>query len=137
VAFGTGSFKGAVGGSVDYRLARQSLISEYRKGRLAKHQVCDAHPELVRTAKNCGEPTATQCPICAEVPLVLVSYLFGPGLPPSGKTVMTRSELMRAAKTLTGELACYVVEVCPECSWNHLRQVFPVKGRKKPNLVTP
>src|SRR5437763_9758307 len=38
-----------------YRLARQALISEFRKKRLAQHEVCDAHPELVRAARECGE----------------------------------------------------------------------------------
>ena len=35
-------------GEIDYRLARQAMISEFRKGRLAQHEVCDAHPELRR-----------------------------------------------------------------------------------------
>ena len=33
-------------GTIDYRLARQSVIDQYRRGRLAQHEVCDAHPEL-------------------------------------------------------------------------------------------
>ena len=123
-------------GSVDYRLARASLISEYRKGRLAKQEVCDAHPELLRAAKNCGDPTRTQCPICEEVPLVHVSYLFGPGLSAQGKTITSRTELMKATKVLSGTLACYVVEVCTECKWNHLREVFPVKGRRRKDPPT-
>ena len=51
VTFSAGSIRGVerrAPGEVDYRLARQHLISEYRKGRLAQHEVCDAHPELVR-----------------------------------------------------------------------------------------
>jgi hypothetical protein len=26
-------------------------------------------------------------------------------------------------------VACYVVEVCPECAWNHLTRVFQVGGQ--------
>jgi hypothetical protein len=47
-------------GVVDYRLARQALLSEFRKGRLARHQVCDAHPELVRNARELGAATRTR-----------------------------------------------------------------------------
>ena len=131
MGFGPNAIRGTGLGTVDYRLARASLISEYRKGRLAKAEVCDAHPELLRAAKNCGDPTRTQCPICEEVPLVHVSYLFGPGLGAQGKTITSRTELMKATKMLTGMLSCYVVEVCIECKWNHLREVFPVKGRRR------
>ena len=40
----------APGGTIEYRLARLAVVSEYRKGRLARHEVCDAHPELRRAA---------------------------------------------------------------------------------------
>jgi len=46
-------------GQVDHRLARQALINEYRRGRLAREQVCDAHPELIRAATNVGTPVET------------------------------------------------------------------------------
>ena len=38
------------------------LISEYRKGRLARHQVCDAHPELLRAARGIGRETSRRLP---------------------------------------------------------------------------
>src|SRR5262249_49633471 len=60
VSFSPGAIRGAPAGTpgeIDYRLARQALISEYRKGRLAQHEVCDAHPELVRAARECSEPS--------------------------------------------------------------------------------
>ncbi|MGQ0616195.1 MAG: DUF5318 family protein [Acidimicrobiia bacterium] len=116
-------------GAVDYRLARQAVIAEYRKHRLDRHDVCDAHPELVRAARECGEETSIPCPICEKDRVVLVSYVFGPRLPSFGRCITTRTEL----KTLAGraaDMSCYVVEVCPSCSWNHLAQVFAVgRGR--------
>ncbi|MCU1352105.1 MAG: hypothetical protein JWM05_1314 [Acidimicrobiales bacterium] len=118
-------------GEIDYRLARQSLISEFRKGRLARHEVCDAHPELRRAAKECGEQTSQACPICEQANVVLVSYVFGPRLPSHGRCVTSRSEVRAIAKR-AGEFSCYVVEVCPSCSWNHLARVFllaPARGR--------
>jgi len=60
-------------GVIDHRLARRALITEYRKGRLAKHQVCDAHPELLRAARGIGRETTTECPICEDDVLVHVT----------------------------------------------------------------
>lgn len=120
-------------GEIDYRLARQSLISEFRKGRLAQHEVCDAHPELIRAARNVGEASARPCPICEETTVVLVTYVFGPRMPAHGKCVTTKTEMQRLAKG-TDELACYVVEVCPLCSWNHLARTFlitPARQRRR------
>jgi hypothetical protein len=117
-------------GTVDYRLARQALVSEFRKKRLAQHEVCDAHPELVRAARECGEPTSIGCPICEAANVVLVSYVFGPGLPAFGRCITAKDELAKLSRR-SGDLACYVVEVCPECSWNHLARAFPLgRGRR-------
>ncbi len=116
-----------VGGQVDYRLARNAVVREFRKGRLSRIDVCDAHPELMRAAANCGQETSEECPICEDSVLVLVSYVFGSRLPPSGKCVTAREEL---AKLTRGgrELACYVIEVCPNCSWHHLARTFAIRG---------
>jgi len=121
-------------GEIDYRLARQAVIAEFRKGRIAQHEVCDAHPELVRAARNnVGEESSRLCPICEDANVVLVSYVFGPRMPAHGKCVSTKAELQRLARA-GDELACYVVEVCPSCSWNHLARTFlvtPTAGRRR------
>jgi hypothetical protein len=93
--------------------------------------VCDAQPELLRAASSCGQPTHEDCPICAETQVVLVSYAFGSRLPPSGRIVATKSELAKLSHA-GRDLACYVVEVCPACSWNHLARTFAVSGRRAP-----
>jgi len=111
------------GGVIDYRLARMSVVSEYRKGRLARHEVCDAHPELKRAAQSASEPTEMECPICEEANIVLVTYAFGARLPASGRCITSKGELAKLAKGRS-QLAAYVVEVCPECSWNHLAKTF-------------
>jgi hypothetical protein len=120
---------GEVAGHVDYRLARNSVVSEFRKGRLSRLDICDAHPELLRAAANVGEESREDCPICEESKVRLVSYVFGSRLPPSGRCVTTKGELARLAQLSGGDLACYVVEVCPNCSWNHLAQTFSL-GRR-------
>ena len=126
--FGPGEIRGAtpgLPGEIDYRLARRHLISEYKKGRLAQHEVCDAHPELVRAAREASEPTSMRCPICEDDQIVLVTYVFGPRLPSHGRCITTKKELQAFAKR-PGEFAAYVVEVCPSCSWNHLARTFVV-----------
>ena len=117
-------------GTIDYRLARQSVIDSYRRGRLARHEVCDAHPELRRAATQVAEPTKLVCPICADAHVVLVSYVFGPRLPAHGRCITARSEMRAFARQARrgGQFTCYVVEVCPECWWNHLARTFLLGG---------
>lgn len=118
-------------GAVDYRMARHALLSEFRKGRIARHEVCDAHPELRRAAANIARKTSELCPICEDEAVVLVTYAFGPHLTKSGYAVENKADLDKVRR-LTTECTCYVVEVCPGCGWNHLVQTFPVQGRRRP-----
>jgi hypothetical protein len=130
VTFTLDSIRGvpaSASGSIDYRLARMAVVREYRRRRLTRNEVCDAHPELLRAARSCGQPTAIDCPICEETQVVLVSYVFGTGLPRSGRCVTTVNEMAKLNRRRT-DLACYVVEVCPDCAWNHLARVFPMGG---------
>jgi hypothetical protein len=110
-------------GSVDYRLARNVVVNEYRKGHLSRLDVCDAHPELLRAAAGAGEDSPELCPICEDVRLRLVSYVFGHRLPPGGRCVASSRDLAKLAST-GKDIYCYVVEVCPSCAWNHLAQAF-------------
>lgn len=112
-------------GEVDYRLSRQRVLRQYAGGRLGKMDVCDAHPELVRAARAEGRPTGRECPICGEHEVVLVSYAFGSGLPKGGAAIRSKADVARLARK-AGEVACYVVEVCPGCAWNHLEKSFSV-----------
>jgi hypothetical protein len=131
MAFGPAAIRGGsggLGGAVDYRLLRQSVIVDFRKKRLAQHEVCDAHPELVRAAREVGEQTKQDCPICEDDKVVLVTYVFGPGLPSFGRCITAKGEMAKLDRRRE-QLAAYVVEVCPSCSWNHLARVLPVGGR--------
>src|SRR5260370_2535005 len=100
-------------GQSNCRLARNSVVSEFQRGRLSRIDVCDAHPELLRAARNVGQQTHEDCPICEEAKVVLVSYAFGSGLPPSGRCICTPQELAKISRR--AEIPCYVVEVCPDC----------------------
>jgi Family of unknown function (DUF5318) len=121
---GASSSGGAV---VDYRLTRQAVVQQYRKGRLSRLDVCDAHPELRRAALMASQPTNEPCPICEDEAVVLVTYAFGPRLPAGGRCVTTAREMAKLARG-RAQISCYVVEVCPSCAWNHLTRVFQVGG---------
>ena len=136
MAFRPDAVRGSEGpGEIDYRLARQSVLSEFKKGRIARHEICDAHPELVRAARELGEPTKLTCPVCEETNVVLVTYVFGPRLPAFGRCISSKKELQGIAKR-SGSFSAYVIEVCPECSWNHLARTFllnPARARAAAN----
>lgn len=116
-------------GQIDYRLIRKHTVDEFKRGRLSRIDVCDAQPELLRAARNCGRTSQQVCPICDEEQVVLVSFVFGPRLPAHGRCITTAKELDRLSRRTT-DLACYVVEVCPACAWNHLLRSFPLGGRR-------
>lgn len=115
--------------AVEYRLARNAVIADYRAKRVTREDVCDAHPELLRAAKA-GHVTNEECPICEVDELVHVTYAFGPRLPARGRCVDTAAEMRRLDQS-GDELSCYVVEVCPTCSWNHLVRRVPLGGRRR------
>ena len=124
VSFGQGSLRGGgtgpLGGVIDHRLARQHLINEYRKGRLARHQVCDAHPELIRAARNVGERARGKCPVCAGRELYYVSYVYGDGLKHANGRCLSYPGELEKLRAKHDEFDRYVVEVCTDCRWNHL-----------------
>jgi hypothetical protein len=130
MAFTVGALRGSDGsrGLIDHRLARRMLIAQVKKGRVPLDQVCDAHPELIRAARNVGTQTTMRCPICEEADLKLVTYVFGPRLSAQGRCVSTAKE-MRQLNDRSDELSAYVVEACVECRWNHLLRIIPVGGR--------
>ncbi len=114
----------ATGGRVEYRLARNAVVREFRRGRLSRLDVCDAHPELLRAARNLGRSTVEPCPICEGENLVDVVYVFGSRLPSGGRCVASAAEFARYTRR-KDPVVCYVVEVCTGCSWNHLLRMFP------------
>jgi hypothetical protein len=95
-----------ISAGVEYRLVRNRLVRDVERGRTMKIDVCDAHPELLRAARNVGRP------ICAECRLVKVTFVFGAKLPAGGRCPGTAAELAQLCKRPEPVL-CYEVEVCP------------------------
>ena len=124
-----------LGGIVDHRLTRRALINEYRRGRLRRDQVCDAHPELLRAARNFGDVTQVKCPICVEDNVVLVTYVFGPRLPSHGRCITKPTELDEfrrvARRAVSGDYTAYVVEACRSCGWHNLLRTLSLNPERQ------
>ena len=118
-----------VSAEVEYRIVRNGVVRDVQRGRLGKIDVCDAHPELLRAARNVGRPTKEVCPICDDGRLVKVTFVFGAKLPAGGRCPGTVAELRQLTKR-TEPVLCYEVEVCPDCAWHHLMRKYPAGGVK-------
>jgi hypothetical protein len=111
---------------VDYTLAKRALLRGVQRGLLGRTDICDAHPELLRAARHVGESATRPCPVCDNEDLRLLAYVFADDL----KTDNGRVHKLQDGLVLTAShdgAACYVVEVCLECSWNHLSEAFQAR----------
>ena len=114
-------------GVIDYTLAKRALIRDARRGTLSVADLCDAHPELMRAAKHVGEATTTDCPVCGKDKLVLLAYVYGDDLKQDNGRVWDLETALKLAAAHRGS-ACYVVEVCRGCQWNHLSEAFTARS---------
>jgi len=112
---------------VEYRIVRNRLVRQVEQGKVQRVDVCDAHPELLRAARNVGRPTKEPCPICDGGRLVTVTFVFGAKLPAGGRCPGTAAEL-KALCRRPEPVLCYEVEVCPACAWHHLMRKYPAGG---------
>jgi hypothetical protein len=115
-------------GVIDYTLAKRALLRDARIGVIGMTDICDAHPELMRAAKYVGEPTSADCPVCGQVKLVLLAYVYGDGLREQNGRVWSIDTGLKMTAANPGA-SCYVVEVCTHCQWNHLREAFTARRR--------
>ena len=124
-SFRTTTADGAV---VEFGLVRHALLAKIAAGTLRASDVCDAHPELLRAARNIGRSTGETCPVCSDVELVEVTYVFGARLPAGGTCPTSRSELLKLERR-ADPVQCYAVEVCVGCSFHHLVRKWSAGGR--------
>src|ERR1700690_659699 len=113
---------------VEYRIIRNGVVRQVDRGKLLKTDVCDAHPELLRAARNVGRATKEVCPICDDGRLVTVTFVFGAKLPPGGRCPGTAAELKHTSPR-EDPVLCSEAEVCPACAWHHLMRKSPAGGR--------
>lgn len=113
--------------TIDYRMAKRAVLRALKTGMLSEMDVCDAHPDLLRAARHIGEATQESCPVCGKAELKLVLYAYGQALR-QGNGYARRAEELPQLQARPGEVVCYIVEVCMECTWNHLVRSF-ITGR--------
>ena len=112
-------------GVVDYTLAKRALLREFKRGLTSRLEICDAHPELLRAARYLGAEATRPCPVCNKDELRLLAYVYGDRMDrDNGRAFDIEEGLELAAGR---QAACYVVEVCTSCSWNHLAEAFLVR----------
>jgi hypothetical protein len=110
-------------GIVDYTLAKRALLRDAQRGLLSRPDICDAHPELMRAARNIGQDTGRPCPVCDEYSLRLLAYVYADDLKRNNGRVWSIDAALTLASQRKGG-TCYVVEVCTGCAWNHLNEAF-------------
>ena len=123
--------------SVDYTLARRAVLASVRRGALGTSEVCDAHPELLRAARNIGTDDERACPVCSHDSLKNVSYVYGDELRSNNGRVVYPSEWLAELAASHDHFTCYVVEVCIDCAWNHLIRSYMVGRRYRPETPRP
>ncbi|MDE3065152.1 MAG: DUF5318 family protein [Acidobacteriota bacterium] len=119
----------ANGAVVEFGLVRRALLAKVAAGELGREDVCDAHPELLRAARNIGRPSGETCPVCAEAELVEVTYVFGARLPAGGTCPTSRADLAKLERR-EEPVQCYAVEVCAQCHFHHLARRWSAGGRR-------
>ena len=108
---------------IDYSLQRRATLVALGYGGASTTDVCDADPYLIRAAKNHGVATERQCPVCRRETLAELHYVYGDELGPFQGRIKAPRELEAMAHE-HGEFRVFVVEVCQQCSWNHLTASF-------------
>ncbi|MGH9019817.1 MAG: DUF5318 family protein [Acidimicrobiales bacterium] len=131
-SFGSTTADGAV---VEFGLIRRALLAKVAAGELGREDVCDAHPELLRAARNVGRATGEACPVCEAADLVEVTYVFGARLPAGGTCPTSRADLLKLERR-EEPVACYAVEVCVACNFHHLARRWSAGGRRRKSVRT-
>ena len=105
---------------IDYTLDKRATLMGLFRGVV---DACDADPYLMRAAKYHGEKADRKCPVCKKDSLVELRYTFGDQLGQFSGRIKNGGELLEMEREF-GEFSVYVVEVCRECSWNHLCSTY-------------
>ena len=105
---------------IDYSLDKRATLLALFRGAV---DACDADPYLLRAAKWHGEKVSRNCPVCKKNALVELRYTFGEQLGQYSGRIKSPKALVEMEREF-GEFRVYIVEVCPDCSWNHMCASF-------------
>lgn len=107
-------------GFIDYSLDKRATLLALFRGVV---DACDADPYLMRAAKYHGAKADRKCPVCKKDSLVELKYTFGDQLGQYSGRIKNDAELLDMENEF-GEFSVYLVEVCQDCSWNHLCSTY-------------
>ncbi|MGH2772878.1 MAG: DUF5318 family protein [Actinomycetota bacterium] len=116
-------------GFIDYTLAKRAVLDGFKRGAVDAHDICDAHPELMRAARNIGEALLRPCPVCSAGELKQVRYVFGDQLKRLSGQPVYPSDMDVVLSRKVDEFRCYAIEVCVDCGWNHMSSCY-LLGRR-------
>ena len=117
---------------MSYALQRRATLEALRRPghALMDNDPCDADPRLVSSARHHGEPSPVECPICASEDMLVLNYVFGDQLGQFSGRIKSTEELDEMENEF-GEFTVRVVEVCPDCRWNHMISAYTLGDGKK------
>ena len=81
--------------------------------------MCDAHPELIRAARNVGERAGTSARSAEAATSTTCPTSTATAQQANGRCLSYPGELEKLGAK-HDEFDRYVVEVCTDCRWNHL-----------------
>jgi len=90
---------------------------------MVSHEALDADPLLIRAALHHGDLTQRRCPVSNCGRLITLNYTFGDQLGQYSGRIKSTEELEEMENEY-GEFSVYIVEVCPECGWNHVVESY-------------
>ena len=110
---------------MSHALQRRAALEAMRRPQslLLGHDPCDADPLLIRSALHHGTLTGRDCPVCTSDRLAVLNYVFGDQLGQFSGRIKSALDLVEMEQQF-GEFKVRVVEVCPDCGWNHLIETF-------------
>ncbi len=91
----------------------------------------------MRAARNIGEEIDQVCPVCSHETMRLVRYVYGADLKRDNGRVVYPEEWLAELAGSHDQFTCYVVEVCIDCSWNHLVRSYMAGRRFRSNGAGP
>lgn len=114
---------------VSHRVARGVALRQLAQRHVRRRDLCDAEPTLITAATFHGYPAHRPCPVCGGAELREVRWIYGDTLGRRSGTARSEEEIEQIVSELAdlripaghdGEVMVHLVEVCPECRWNHL-----------------
>lgn len=117
---------------VSYALQRRRRLELLRQPNLAliEGDPCDADSLLIRSALHHGTDAGIECPVCASGRMKNLNYVFGEQLGQFSGRIKSAGDLADMENEF-GEFKVCVVEVCPDCGWNHLITTYLLGDGKK------